>query len=110
MMNTGYKEEPKTVAVIVAHPDDETLWAGGTILSQPAWNWFIATLCRASDGDRAPRFFQALKAFGANGKMSDLDDGPNQDPLAEEEIQAHMQAATHRLGRPILHFLPDQAA
>lgn len=86
-MDTGYKEGSRKAAVIVAHPDDETLWAGGTILSQPAWNWFIATLCRASDGDRAPRFFQALKAFGANGKMSDLDDGPNQDPLAEEEIQ-----------------------
>jgi len=25
----------KTVAIIVAHPDDETLWAGGTILSHP---------------------------------------------------------------------------
>jgi LmbE family N-acetylglucosaminyl deacetylase len=75
------------VAVIVAHPDDETLWAGGTILNQPDWNWFIATLCRASDADRAPRFFQALDALGANGKMSDLDDGPEQKPLSENEIQ-----------------------
>jgi len=73
--------------VIVAHPDDETLWAGGTILSQPAWRWFIATLCRASDGDRAPRFFQALKVLGADGKMRDLDDGPEQKPLPESEVQ-----------------------
>ena len=87
MMNTGYKEGSKKAAVIVAHPDDETLWAGGTILGQPAWNWFIVTLCRASDRDRAPKFFQALKALGANGKMSDLDDGPEQNPLAENEIQ-----------------------
>jgi hypothetical protein len=29
----------KTVAVIVAHPDDEKLWAGGTILSHPFWNF-----------------------------------------------------------------------
>ena len=87
MIDTGYKEESKTVAVIVAHPDDETLWAGGTILSQPAWSWFIATLCRASDGDRAPRFFQALKALGADGKMRDLDDGPEQKPLPDSEVQ-----------------------
>src|SRR5215510_1823320 len=96
MMDTGYKEESKTVAVIVAHPDDETLWAGGTILSQPAWNWFIVTLCRASDADRAPRFFQALKAFGANGKMSDLDDGPDQNPLAEMDIQKAILALLPR--------------
>jgi LmbE family N-acetylglucosaminyl deacetylase len=83
MKDKGYK----TAAVIVAHPDDETLWAGGTILSQPRWNWFIATLCRASDGDRAPKFFQALKALGADGRMGDLDDGPQQRPLPENEIQ-----------------------
>ena len=49
MMDTRHQEKLKKTAVIVAHPCDETLWAGGTILSQPAWNWFIATLCRASD-------------------------------------------------------------
>lgn len=27
----------KTVGIIVAHPDDETLWAGGTILQHPEW-------------------------------------------------------------------------
>lgn len=77
----------RRVAVIVAHPDDEILWAGGTILSQPAWRCFIATLCRASDPDRAPRFFRALNALGAEGTMSDLDDGPEQTPLAESEVR-----------------------
>jgi len=86
-MDAGYKKKLKKAALIVAHPDDETLWAGGTILSQPAWNWFIATLCRASDEDRGPKFFEALKALEADGKMSDLDDGPEQRPLTENEIQ-----------------------
>ena len=58
-------------------------WIVSMVVSLGAWNWFIATLCRASDGDRAPRFFQALKALGADGKMSDLDDGPEQKPLTE---------------------------
>jgi LmbE family N-acetylglucosaminyl deacetylase len=84
----GYKKRKSpAVVVIVAHPDDETLWTGGTILSQPSWNWFIITLCRASDRDRAPKFFQALKALGAGGKMGDLDDGPEQKPLAANEVQ-----------------------
>jgi LmbE family N-acetylglucosaminyl deacetylase len=71
----------KTVAVIVAHPDDETLWAGGTILDHPNWHCFILSLCRASDKDRAPKFYNALKIFQAEGNMADLDDGPQQYPL-----------------------------
>ncbi len=81
------RNNSKSVAVIVAHPDDETLWAGGTILSQPSWRWFILSLCRASDPDRAPKFFRALKVLEAEGKMSDLDDGPEQIPLAKIEIE-----------------------
>ncbi len=80
-MNAYEAERPKTVAVLVAHPDDETLWAGGTILSHPSWNWHIATLCRAGDPDRAPRFYRALHELGAAGTMGDLDDGPEQSPL-----------------------------
>ena len=80
-------EKTKSVAVVVAHPDDETLWAGGTILSQPSWRCFIATLCRGNDGDRAPKFARAVKALGAKGIMGNLDDGPEQFPLAESEVR-----------------------
>jgi LmbE family N-acetylglucosaminyl deacetylase len=74
-------KDSKTVAIIVAHPDDETLWAGGTILNHPDWNCFILSLCRASDTNRAPRFYNALKILRADGIMADLDDGPQQKPL-----------------------------
>ena len=78
----------KTAAVIVAHPDDETLWAGGTILTHPGINWVILTLCRKSDPDRAPRFFKAIEQFGAKGLMADLDDGPDQKPLESNRCAA----------------------
>jgi LmbE family N-acetylglucosaminyl deacetylase len=77
----------KTVAVIVAHPDDETLWAGGTILSHPSWQWFIVCLSRKNDTDRAPRFYNALKILKSEGAMGDLDDGPDQKPLDEIEVE-----------------------
>lgn len=77
----------RSVAVIVAHPDDETLWAGGRILSKPTWGWFILSLCRASDIDRAPKFFRAVEILGATGAMQDLDDGPEQLPLDQKEIE-----------------------
>lgn len=77
----------KSVLVIVAHPDDETLWAGGTILSHPEWNWFIVCLSRKSDSDRATRFYRALKVLGVDGIMGNMDDGPEQVPLAEWELK-----------------------
>ena len=86
----------KAVAVIVAHPDDETLWAGGEILRQPDCNWFILSLCRASDPDRAPKYRRVLQHLGAAGDIADLDDGPEQQPLppneVEETILAHLPA------------------
>lgn len=78
---------PKSVAVIVAHPDDETLWASGLMLSQPRWHWYVASLTRRSDPDRAPRFARALTCLGACGEMADLDDGPGQQPLDRELLQ-----------------------
>jgi len=81
------KRNSKSVAVIVAHPDDETLWAGGTILCNPSWKCFIVCLCRGSDNDRAPKFFKTLQILGSEGIMGDLDDGPDQKPLDEAEVE-----------------------
>lgn len=81
------KDHYKNVAVIVAHPDDETLWAGGTLLGHPEWNLFILSLCRGNDPDRAPKFAQALKEIGATGTMGNLDDGPMQQSLKQEEVE-----------------------
>jgi LmbE family N-acetylglucosaminyl deacetylase len=77
----------KTVAIIVAHPDDETLWAGGTILSHPSWRCFIICLCRGNDKERSPRFYSALKILKSEGIMGSLDDGPEQRPLDGKEVE-----------------------
>lgn len=81
------KKTPKSVLVIVAHPDDETLWAGGTILNNPSWDCFIISLCRKDDEDRAPKFYRILKALNAKGIMGNLDDEPEQTPLNTTDIQ-----------------------
>lgn len=81
------EDEIKTCLVIVAHPDDETLWAGGTILMHPSWNWRVVSLCRKYDENRAPKFRQALLVLHAEGVMGDLDDGPDQRPLHSEEVE-----------------------
>ncbi len=73
--------------VIVAHPDDETLWAGGTLLMHSDCCWTVVTLTRRSDPDRAPKFTAAVQHYGAAGIMGDLDDGPEQRPLGTVEVE-----------------------
>jgi LmbE family N-acetylglucosaminyl deacetylase len=80
------------MAVLVAHPDDEVLWAGGLLLSRPPGSLFIATLCRGTDPDRAPRFWRSLACLHATGAMADLDDGPDQRPLADELVESTLLA------------------
>lgn len=85
----------RNCAVIVAHPDDETLWAGGTILMHPETQWTILTLCRMSDPDRSPKFDKAMNRLGAKGIMGDIDDGPEQAPLDCYEVQCAITELLH---------------
>jgi len=77
-------------AVIVAHPDDETLWTGGLILMHPEVKWTVLTLCRKSDPDRSSKFCETMKILRAQGIMGDLDDGPEQEPLEIEHVQSEI--------------------
>ncbi len=60
--------------VIIAHPDDETIWMGGTILKNKHDEWTIIALCRKNDKDRKPKFMKVCKFYNAKGFISDLDD------------------------------------
>jgi LmbE family N-acetylglucosaminyl deacetylase len=74
------KKDKKEILVIVAHPDDETIWVGGTLLKHKEKgdsNVTIISLCRKNDADRAPKFKRACEILGAekeNCHISDLDD------------------------------------
>ncbi|MEJ2568431.1 MAG: hypothetical protein P8Z50_06120 [candidate division WOR-3 bacterium] len=77
----------KNCALIVAHPDDETLWAGGTILINSGINWEIISLSRKSDPDRGLKFFKVLKEYDAIGNIGDLDDEAEQRPLDTKKVE-----------------------
>ena len=80
------REKMKKATIIVAHPDDETLWAGGTVLSHPEWKWRIFTLTRRNDPERSAKFRNALSFYGASGEMGELYDGPEQEPFDPTEL------------------------
>jgi len=60
--------------VVVAHPDDETIWMGGTMLRYHDISWTIFVLCRKSDPDRMPKFRRVVKFYSARGIICDLED------------------------------------
>jgi len=64
----------KTGLVIVAHPDDETIWMAGMILNSKNIDWTIFSLCRKDDPDRAPKFKKVCDYYRARGIISDLED------------------------------------
>lgn len=80
-------QKASQAVAVVAHPDDEILWMGGTLLMHRHRNWKVVTLCRGSDPDRAPKFFTVLKHLGSSGIMGDMNDGPEQNPLEPQEVR-----------------------
>ncbi len=77
---------PIEALVIVAHPDDETIWMGGTILRNSNWKWTILSLCRADDSDRKPKFDKVCKILNAKALITNLDDEILR-PIKTDEIK-----------------------
>lgn len=77
MMNELNLIKNKRALVIVAHPDDETIWMGGTIRKQADVRWTIFSLCRSNDIDREPKFRRVCALYNAECIITNLDDEGN---------------------------------
>ena len=88
------KTKNKKILVIVAHPDDETIWMAGTLLkNKDKWDITIISLCRKNDKDRAPKFKIVCDKLNASCFISDLDDSEQGDfkKISNEDIIKRIQ-------------------
>lgn len=72
-------------AIVVAHPDDETLWCGGLMLRYPGrWTVICCSIPRA-DPIRAWKFFDACAVLGARARLLPFVEARADEPLGHLE-------------------------
>lgn len=89
--NWPLQSDTVNAVVIIAHPDDETIFCGGTLLVYPRWNWKIICLTRNIDENpRGTQFRSAMDFFKALGvnivSYQCLGNFDNGQELTQEEI------------------------
>lgn len=55
--------------VVVAHPDDETIFLGGYILKNPEWDWTVVAVTHSLESPRGAEFQRACERLNAKPKM-----------------------------------------
>lgn len=66
----------RRAALVVAHPDDETLWCGGLLQRLPLDWTVIACSIPRRDPERAWKFFDACRDLGAAGRLLPFEETP----------------------------------
>lgn len=72
----------KSPAVVVAHPDDETLFAGGFLARHGRGSTVICCTTPMRDPIRIEKFLNACKVYGANPQIETAMDGGQDRPIS----------------------------
>ena len=73
-------------ALVVAHPDDESLWGAGIVLNNKAWWTVICCSIPRIDPVRAYKFFGACDVLRATGRLLPVVESSPDQPLRGLEM------------------------
>jgi len=78
--------------LIVAHPDDETIFCGGTMLMYPQWNWTVVCLTHKADRredkfNHAMDYFKSEKVQIKHSEVLDFKDQQELDKFSSNGLQ-----------------------
>ncbi len=59
----NWDKQEVNALVVVAHPDDETIFMGGTILRHPNWNWKIVCVTYEANSSRGKELQKAVEEY-----------------------------------------------
>jgi len=85
------------IAFIFAHPDDESLSAGGTIAKYVKKGYIVSTLCLTSTPERKSEYFQAIKILGVKKPVI----------YDFQEVKSDIRAIKEKLIGFLLDFRPE---
>ena len=97
----------RRAAVVVAHCDDETLWAGGLLARYGERITVIACSIPRADPVRAYKFFDACAVFGAAARLLPFTETALDEPLAHLgvlDLSGFDMVVTHNRAGEYGHF------
>jgi LmbE family N-acetylglucosaminyl deacetylase len=110
--NVGFSKNVNAL-VLVAHPDDETLFCGGTMLTYPSWNWTIICVTMKLKTQRPKEFAKAISLYRDSGVniMSSCTLGQKDvnRELNTEEYTAIKSLVKQSAGKPDIVFTHNSA-
>jgi glycosyltransferase involved in cell wall biosynthesis len=80
----------RQVLLVTAHPDDELLWFGGTILLHADWDWTIVCVTYDEESARGDDFRRVCRQLSARGNLLGFED-PLTDLLDEDELEMRLR-------------------
>ncbi len=87
-------------ALVVAHPDDESLWFGGLLAAEPGdWTVICCSIPR-TDPERAWKFFDACEVLGAKARLLPFTEAGAKEPLQDldlMDLSGFEQIVTHNV-------------